>query len=1388
MQTRLVDGFFRSVILLAALALLEIGARGQVSVVTAHNDPGRTGQYLNETTLTPSNVNVSQFGKLFSHSVNGATFTQPLYVAKVPLASPSGTTLGTHNIVIVATAGNYLYSNPEAYLGDAVYAFDADTNGGQNSGALWYTSLLSAPVPTPGAYPYLFGVVGTPVINAATNTMYLVDAGMMTNPQTSTPTYVNRLHAINITNGLEEAGSPVVIQASVPGTGAASVNGVVSFDPIYHVQHPALLLQNNVVYIAYGSVNDEGPWHGWLFSYSATTLQQIDVFCTSPNGSGAGIWMSGAGLVGEINNPATKPYGRIFFSTGNGSFAINAPTVASQPYSNPANSYGMSVVDVDVTGGNFTVEDVFSPYNEATLSTNDADLGSGGPILLPSQTLSSGKVLNPLIQIGKTGLIYILDRDNTVDGSNNPSTEYSPAGLGGFNAGGDQVFQEVKPSMVAGDAYGWGAGVWGTEAYWNGTIYSGGTNPAVPTPLSAYSIVSGVVSSTPTGQSTQKYSFPGPTPTISANGNTNGILWAQAPGVAGILQAYDATNLGNLLYSNSQNLARDSAGSGDEFVVPTIANGKVYVAALGEVSVFGLLAEPTTPTPVISPGSTVFSGSVTVSIADPGATIYFTTDGTTPSPGVGTTQVYSNAITVNTNETITAIGSIAGELQSALTSATYTSSTSSAAPTFSLAGGTYTGTQTLTIAAATGATIYYAVDGSMPTTASLVYSGPLTISATQIVQAVAVLPGLTPSSVTSATYIIQAPGSFNFSGGFAQADGPIQFNGSTDLDDFRLQLTNGGLNEAGSAFYAAPVNIQQFTTTFTFQLSNPAADGITFTIQNNAATALGGYGGELGYGGIQKSLAIKFDLYSNAGEGPDSTGLFLNGVIPTEPNSIDLSQAGINLHDGDYFYATLTYDGANLTLTLSDAISQASWTHVFSQINIPQIVGGNTAYVGFTGGTGGQSSSQKLTSWTYVPGPPLPSYSAGFAPGSMTLNGGAALTGTLLELTDGGPVEARSAFFSTPVSIQQFTTNFQFQLTNANADGFAFMIQRVGPTAVGGNGAYLGGGMGDSIAVKFDLYSNAGEGPDSTGLYLNGAVPTTPAIDLSTSGINLHSGDIFNVQLSYDGITLTEVITDTVTNASVTETYMVDIPAAVGSTTAWVGFTGGTGVQSAVQQILNWSYSPLNPGQPEFFTGFSTAASQLTLNGGATINGNRLRLTDGNPLEARSAFFNSPVDIQKFATNFNFQLTNAAADGFTFTFQGVGPTALGAYGGWLGAGFGQSVVLKFDLFSNAGEGADSTGLYTSDVIPTVPAVDLSSTGINLHSGDTFNVTLTYNGTTLTVVITDLVTHAAATQTYAVNIPAIVGGSTAYVGFTGGTGGQAAIQEILNWNYAAAGTN
>ena len=1044
-ETRHLTGTLARLLTAAAcltLILTTSGARAQVNVVTSHNDIARTGQNLNETILTPANVNSSQFGKLFSQPVNGAIYAQPLYMSQVAIPNK-----GTHNVVYVGTQT------------DVVYAFDADTNGGTSASPLWMTSLLTNSAPA-GTYTTNWGVLGTPVIDPSSNTMFLVSSEVHGGSD------VFRLHALDITTGSEKLGGPFLIQASVPGTGSGSSAGVVTFNANLQVQRPALLLLNGVLYVGFASNNDEGAWHGWIFSYNKATLAEINVFCISPNGSGAGIWMGGAGLAAEVNNPA-KPYGRMFIATGNGTYS------ASAPYTNTMN-YGMSVLDIDLSGGVMTVEDEFAPYNQANLDTQDGDLGSGGPVLLPTQTLASGSTVSPLVEIGKSGAIYLLNRNN----------------LGGFNATGDQVYQEVQTPEITGAGNGWGNGVWGTEAYWNNTIYTGGTNYAEQgSPLSGYSLTKGVLSSTPTLQTADKFIWPGPTPSVSANGTNNAILWAvmtyaQSVGGNEILLAYDATKLGTALYSTSTsaNPTRDNPGLAVKFVVPTISNGKVYVGAGNQVNVYGLLANATTaPVPVISPSGSSpvsFTGSQTVTISDAiaGATIYYTTNGTTPTSN---SAVYTKPLVISSNQTITAIASATGYLQSPPTSQTFVSTSTAANPVFSLAGGTYSGAQTLTITdKSAGSKIYYTLDGSTPTTNSAVYTGPLTIQVSETVSAFATAPTLFSSSVVSQAYTILPVYAINFSQGFSLAQGPMKFNGSTDLDDFRLQITDGEPFESGSAFFATPVNIQSFTTNFTFQLSNPAADGITFTIQNVGPTALGGAsgGGGLGYSGIPKSVAIKFDLFNNAGEGPDSTGLYLNGAMPTVP-AINLSTTGINLHSGDYMNVSMTYDGQDLNLTITDAVTLATWSQSFA-VNIPATVGSNTAYVGFTGGDGLYTASQKVTSWTYIAGPPAyPNYPAGFDTASLTLNGGANLSGSSLTLTDGGAFEARSAFFNIPVNVQQFTTNFNFQLTSPSADGFTFTIQGNTPSAVGGFGGNLGyGGISNSVAIKFDLFSNEGEG------------------------------------------------------------------------------------------------------------------------------------------------------------------------------------------------------------------------------------------------------------------------------------------------------------------------
>ena len=1372
---RMANGKFRSRIALNRfrrrfVALLSLGgfsvalicpqAQAQVNVTTQQYDIGRTGQNLNETILNLSNVNATTFGKLFSRTVDGAVYAQPLYLSNLVING------ATHNVIFVATEH------------DSVYAFDADSNTGANASPLWMASMLSAahgaaagattaPWPAGSDIDPEVGITGTPVIDSATNTLYVVSRTV------EAATGVQRLHALDVTTGAEKFGGPVVITASVPGTGQGSVAGMMSFNPGQENQRPGLLLLNGVVYIGWTAHEDIAPWHGWILGYDASNLHQTGAFCTSPNALyGSGVWMSGNGLAADRLDAVNHPFGRMFVATGNGDYT------ATKPYTNRMD-YGDSHLNLDLTNGVPTVTDEFTTKNQAAYASGDLDVGSGGVLVLPNQP---GSFPHLLVQNDKAGNVYLLNRDN----------------LGGYNTTKNQVVQEFVANT----------GAWSTPAYWNSTVYLIGQFEH----LKAYPLINGLLSTTSPVQSTELYGFPGATPAISANGTADAIVWSvNSSGYgksAAVLQAHSAANVATTLYSSSTNSTRDQAGIAVKFVVPTVANGKVYVGATKEVDVYGPL------------------------------------NGNTPV---------------------------------------------AATPTFTPAAGTYTSAQSVTISDTTsGAKIYYTTNGTTPTTASALYSGPVTVSASETLEAIAAATGFTNSNVGVAAYAINSGGTttvINDPTGFSSSTGLSLVKGAT-LTNNALQLsTAAGGVQAKAVWYTTPVNVQSFTTDFNFQLTSAVGDGFTFTLQNAAAgvNAVGQNGGGLGYQGIGSSVAVKFDLYSNAGEGNNSTGFFTNGAAPFVP-AADLTASGVNLHSGDTMHAHITYNGTTLTLTLTDTVTNATFT-TSTAINIPATVGANTAYAGFTAGTAGYTANQSILNWTYVVGsgttapvaatptftPAAGTYTSaqsvtisdttsgakiyyttngttpttasalysgpvtvsasetleaiaaatgftnsnvgvaayainsggtttvindptGFSSSTgLSLVKGATLTNNALQLsTAAGGVQAKAVWYTTPVNVQSFTTDFNFQLTSAVGDGFTFTLQNAaaGVNAVGQNGGGLGyQGIGSSVAVKFDLYSNAGEGNNSTGFFTNGAAPFVPAADLTASGVNLHSGDTMHAHITYNGTTLTLTLTDTVTNATFTTSTAINIPATVGANTAYAGFTAGTAGYTANQSILNWTYAVGSTSTGPVIndpTGFSSSTG-LSLVKGATLTNNALQLsTAAGGVQAKAVWYTTPVNVQSFTTDFNFQLTSAVGDGFTFTLQNAaaGVNAVGQNGGGLGyQGIGSSVAVKFDLYSNAGEGNNSTGFFTNGAAPFVPAADLTASGVNLHSGDTMHAHITYNGTTLTLTLTDTVTNATFTTSTAINIPATVGANTAYAGFTAGTAGYTANQSILNWTYA-----
>jgi hypothetical protein len=638
--SRLVRFFAAAVTFLLLSGVL----RAQTSVTTQHNDIARTGANTNETILTPANVHTSTFGKIFSQPVDGLVYAQPLYMPGVTLGTGTTQTGTTHNIVFVATEH------------DSVYAFDADSNSGASANPLWQVSLLGAgektvpngDVSSTDIAPQI-GITSTPVIDPTSNTIYVVAKSTVNDV-----TFIQRLHALDITSGAEKFGGPVVLSASVPGNGNGSSNGTLVWDAKLENNRTSLLLLNGIVYIGFASHGDIGTYHGWILAYDAATLKQTGVWCASPNGFRAGIWMSGTGLAADV--PPGKPFGRMFTCTGNGTYDATSPNYTNEM------AYGDSVIKLDLDNGVPTMigGDDFTPHDQASLSNADLDQAAGGVVLLPD---SVGGGSRQLVQVGKSGRFYVLNRENL--GGYNPNNKTDPG-----------------ESATVG-------GLWGAPAYWNGTVYVWGVNDS----LKAFGFANGALtSSAPTSSSAETAGTFSPTPSISADQTANGIVWSlktdnfNKNGRA-ILYAHDATNVVTLLYSSEQNVSRDNPGNSVKFIVPTIVNGKVYVGSTSQLSVFGLFqGAAQAATPSINPASESFTSSVQVTLNDTtsGALIFYTLDGTTPATTAGgSTMAYGGPITITSTTTVNAIAGGTGLLASPVASATYSLTTQVATPTFS---------------------------------------------------------------------------------------------------------------------------------------------------------------------------------------------------------------------------------------------------------------------------------------------------------------------------------------------------------------------------------------------------------------------------------------------------------------------------------------------------------------------------------------------------------------------------------------------------------------------------------------------------------------------------------------------------------------------------------
>jgi Chitobiase/beta-hexosaminidase C-terminal domain len=1101
--------------------LLSRSSQAQSNVLTFHNDNARTGQYLAETNLTLANVNTNTFGLLFSQNVDGQIYGQPLYVAGVAI-----TNKGIHNVVFVATEN------------DSVYAFDADNNAGSNASPLWQASFINPPAgitPVPSAdvnsgnIAPVIGITSTPVIDPVSQTIYVESktkqvSGSLTN-------YVHRLHALDLGSGAEKFGGPATISPVVNGTGDGNDGaGHVPFNALRQLNRPGLLLVNGVVYIAYASHGDNGPYHGWLLGYNAQTLKPQGIYNTTPNGGLGGFWEGG-------DAPAADTNGSIYVITGNGSF--DGPT---------NNDYGDSFLRLALNKTNLLLQDYFTPFDQQNLANQDLDVGSGGELLLPD---AAGSTNHPhlLTGGGKSGNLFLIDRDN----------------FGHFNTTNNNQIVQTVTNL---------AGLFATPAYFNGTLYhigSGGN-------LLALSCSNGALGTTPLAVSPEAFGFPGATPSVSANGTNDAIVWAVQVANTAILRAYNATNVALEIYNSALAGPRDNLGPPVKFIEPTIANGKVYVPTASALAIFGNGIWGASPT--ISPNGGLFTNSVTVSISSGtnGTQIYYTLNGTTPTTS---STLYTAPFQLTNTTVVKAMASVSNENSSGLATALFF-----AVPTNTTLAG-FNGSWTYNGGAAQTNGVLTLTDGNGSEARSAFYDYPVYVGA---FNAQFVYQGLGGADGT--TFIIQnSPGGVTALGG---AGGSLGYAGITPSAAVEFNLYTGAGN-TGSIFATngvtggynstLPVNFDsgdpvlvtlnyssgvlseqlQDLTTGQIYATNYAVN--LPSVVGGTNFALVGFTGATG-GSVSVQTIIDF-VFTEINPPILPPVITPNGAIFSNSVQVSLGDAVNNAQ----IYYTLdgTMPSTNSTLyskplTLSNTtVVKAIAAGSSNVISPPVFAFFGEQFVG-TGiaGFGGSGSG-----WT--------------------LNGGATVTNNLLTLTDGNGGEARSAFYNTPQLITNFIAQFIYQ-SGGGADGTTFTVQNAntGVTSLGGGGGGLGyAGISPSAAVELNLYS--GQGGTGTRYATNGIT----AGYASTLPLNLGSGDPIWVTLIYNGTTLTERLVDQNNGNTYNASYTASLPIAVGgSSTSWVGFTGADGGVASVQTITNFTFSPIFPAP---MLSASAAGQQLTL-------------------------------------------------------------------------------------------------------------------------------------------------------------------------------------------------
>jgi hypothetical protein len=1497
-------------------------APANVDVLTYHYDSFLGGSNTQETMLTPANVNVNSFGKLFTQAVDGYVYATPLY--KAQLAIPGQ---GTRDVAFIATEH------------DSVYAFDANT-GAQ----LWRRCFISG---CPGVADGVgtmpsgdtnsgdivpeIGITGTPVIDGTTGTMYVTAKTKETRADGNH--YVFKVHAINITNGLDRAANAEVtisdtlgtddnannINTNVtwPGDGAGTLNHVIRFNARREHHRAATTILGSNVYITFASHGDNGPYHGWIVGYRMSDLSLQKVFNTSANARAGGIWQSGGGLATDGTN--------LFFATGN---TFSGPQPGFSP---PNGNYGETVLKVDTTGAGqaMTARDYFTPFNWQALDNGDTDLGSGGTMMLPDY-VGSAAHQHLMVELGKQGKIYLIDRGNATDTNtmgkvNNPPT------------GPDLVVQTVTAGQ---------AGVWGNPSFLQtspteGIIYYHGSGDVAR----GYHITNGHIDDVNVLHSATTFGFPGGQPIESSNGVNlgTGVVWdLRVDNYSGTgpatLFAYRADNLATLYTSNDAGQA-DQFGASVKFIAATQTNGHVLVGARGTFSVFGLF-----PSHATAPAArTALSGmglpggtQITLNWTNPdslanririerslnmatgfsevgivgGSATTFTDSGLTPAthyfyriraandqgfspytatlpvdsrigiPNLAVTHVSSGQIDLSWTST----GNAGYRLDRQFNGGAFSTLLNTPDPTRT----TYTDTDPMLLAQRGVYTYRVTAMNTNPTDSadSNLASGANTILPIDH------MAGFADPPVGPGHADLTANGDSQFAEGFARL----------------TQAING---QNGTIFANQRVGVSTFDTTFQYRVhegSDPRADGATFTIQTNSATTLGIGGGGLGYGpdhtgpgrGIRNSLAVKFNFYVNAEGGGNNTGVFTDGRAPTirDPGlpptptaeipdiSVNLAGSGVDLNNQSPKLIRLTYNGTILSERIEDTVSHAVFTHDYP-VNLQAIIGSDTAWVGFTGATGGLNAVQDVQTWVFNPGVTAPA-----APDQLQVTSASGANAVDLRwrsnsVNETGFVIERShdnvnfaQVGSVGVAVQTFHDDnvpqglFFYRVRAVNAQGAssasgtvranvgraAVLVDHVQGFASHDDLQANGAASFATPLGNFSADQDIGTGGNPTAAGNASFAGGTGTYRLQASGSDIwDTADHFHYAyrpLSGDGEIVARLATLTNQDFWTKGGLMIRDNLTAGSPNA---FMFGTSSPDHEEPVFQWRDSQ-NGGSADFgnhinhlqatpvwlrltrtgnsFSGFwahdngdgthgawNQIGSAHTVPGmgtnvfvglGLTEHNNQAqlatatydhvtitqggvalptatiaRITDGGNGEAASLWKTQQVPVTgSFTTSFNVRdlpVNIGGADGMTFALQ-ADPRGAGALGGGGGAvgyeGITHSLAVRFDIWDGNSHNPHHTltTLYRNGVIDNSGEIDMNSAGINFLSNDPMRVDLSYDGITkvLNETVRDLKTGAVFSTNYNVDLRATIGSDTAYVGFTGGTGGASAVQDVTNW--------